>query len=179
MKKIILIVGIILFLGVGGYLIFLQQPSDPEWKSYVNEGYSFQVLYPGDWVVKEESKESGSFRLNIFHPEDINNAKIYGNVAITFIPAENPEELLNKLLPLIQRDLTLDTKETTIGRLSGLQGTAYQEALSAESLFIHGLFLDTQKGGVFQINGWAVELASGKKKYQTAIQDIVSSIQFP
>jgi len=178
-KKIIFVFSVIIvgIIAVGGWFYF-QQSTQIEWKMYVNDTHNFQIQYPEAWVIREDQGD-GFFRLDIFYPEDIENADIYGNVAVLFTTEGNPEESFNTEYEIMQRDLTLNIQESSIGRLDGFQGVAHEEALGAESIFVHGLYLDRQKQGIFQINGWAVELASGDKKYQTAVQNIISSIQFP
>lgn len=70
------------------------------WKIYKNEVFGFEIKYLKNWTIKEETKQNvGSikekYRLDIFYPENITEADIYGNVTVEYFVHEDNKKFFD------------------------------------------------------------------------------------
>lgn len=186
---IIIILAIIVGVGVLWYAKRPEKPYQPvevkksetaDWKTYKNEKYGFEIKYPKDWTIKEEVKNNiglikEKYRLDIFYPENITKADIYGNVAVEFFNTEDNDKFFNQQLDLLRNDTSLTIEEITINGLKGYKGTAYQEADKAKSMYVSELFPNKGNQGIFMISVWAID--AGETAYQEQTKAIISTFK--
>jgi len=202
MNKTLLIILIIVVLGAGGFFVWqnwiksgpivnnqsqgngqVDSGETANWKTYTNSKYGFEIKYPKNWNIKEEVKQYADtdsikekYRLDIFYPEDITKASIYGSVAVEFFVPKDKNKFFEQQLDIMKKDTTLAIEEITINSVKGVEGVSYLEADKAKSMQISRLFLDPKNQGVFRILAWTV--ASGKTVYQEQAKLILSSFKF-
>ena len=150
-----------------------------DWKIYRNEEYRFEIKYPQEWTIKEQNTESPElkfYRLDIFYPENITEANLYGDIAITFFEWEDNDKFFEQQLDARKRDLTLPIEEVTRNNVKGFGGVSYEQMHEAKSMHVSEIFQREKGQGILQIWAWTVDL--NEEVYQEQTKAILSSFRF-
>jgi hypothetical protein len=166
-KIIIIIIGILI---IGGGIFGWQFLSSSKQAVFQSTNYGFEIKYPKNWTIKEQTSVD-KYRLDIYYPESIDEAKTYGNVVVEFFIREDNGERFKtffnqlKLTPAMIEDIV-------VGNIKGFRGVEEMEISGGKSVATTYLFSD--KG--CRLLSWSID--SGGEKYKDKVEKILSTFKF-